>query len=438
MTHNTELLQITPRIILAGHTSTVRISAQWFINRQITVPASIVVSNVAGYPNQTAGERPEQVYLEKSGTTYQFTYYFPNEGEYFLLFDTPADIQTISLYAVNDDLFYRRPYRGDVHMHSNRSDGKEDPAYVAAACRRIGLDFMALTDHWQYAPSLEAIEAFRDVPVDLRIYPGEEVHVPQIPVRQEFREVKNPIHIVNFGGRFSINDWIRDHQLAFDREVKERMAKLTDFPPELDRRSYAECVWCFDKIREAGGLGIFCHPYWVNRYRYDVPETLTNLLFERQPYDALELIGGYYRPEAVANHLQVARYNEERSKGKRIPIVGVSDAHGCNTGNLFGWYTTLIFSPSASFPDIQQSIMDLYSVAVESVSGSDTLAHGPFRLVKFAQFLLREIIPAHDVLCYEEGLQLQAFLNGDGEALDKLQTWQGRVARFYDHVWGIP
>ena len=82
--------------------------------------------------------------------------------------------------------------------------------------------------------------------------------------------------------------------------------------------------------------------------------------------------------------------------------------------------------------------MDLYSVAVESVSGSDTLAHGPFRLVKFAQFLLREIIPAHDVLCYEEGLQLQAFLNGDGEALDKLQTWQGRVARFYDHVWGIP
>lgn len=27
-----------------------------------------------------------------------------------------------------------------------------------------------------------------------------------------------------------------------------------------DAYQYASCVWCFDKIREARGLGIFCHP----------------------------------------------------------------------------------------------------------------------------------------------------------------------------------
>jgi hypothetical protein len=197
-------------------------------------------------------------------------------------------------------------------------------------------------------------------------------------------------------------------------------------------------VWCFDKIREAGGLGIFCHPYWFNRFRYDVPEVLTGLIFDRQPYDALELIGGYYRSESISNHLQVARYHEEQSQGKRIPIVGVSDAHGCDTGALFGWYTTLVFSPSSSFTDIKESIMDLYSVAVETVPGNVALAHGPFRLVKYSQFLLREILPAHNALCYEEGLQMQAYVQGDGAALGKLRTWHGRVAAYYQHIWETP
>ncbi len=438
MTDNHSLRFISPYIVKAGQLATVNIAAQWFTDRHITPPDTVIVSNVSGHPAQTMREMPDQVPLQAVDGGFQLTSTFAAEGEYVVLIDAPAGIETVALYALEPDLYNRRPFRGDVHMHSNRSDGKEHPAYVAAACRRIGLDFMALTDHWQYAPSLEAIQAFAHLPVDLRIYPGEEVHVPRLPISEGTREGSTPVHIINFGGRFSVNDWIHNHESTFETEVQTVMQQLEDYPLHVDRRSYAECVWSFDKIREAGGLGIFCHPYWYTRHRYDVPETLTDLLFDRQPYDALELIGGYYRSETVANHLQVARYHEERSHGKRIPIVGVSDAHGCDTGKLFGWYTTLVFSPSADFSDLTQSIMDLYSVAVVSVPGSDEVAHGPFRLVKYAQFLLREILPAHNELCYEEGLHMQAYLNKDEGAMDKLQAWSGRTADFYQHIWGSP
>jgi hypothetical protein len=436
MAYDPESVQIKPRILKTGIPSTVTISAKWFSEHKIDPPASIVINNVSGRPGQTTGALSELAYLQEEGSDFQFTHTFPNEGEYLLLLDGLHNaVQTLSLYVLEQDLFMRKPYRGDIHMHSSRSDGRELPSYVAAACRRIGLDFMALTDHWQYTPSLEAVEAFRDLPVDLRIYPGEEIHIPAIPVSRDFRKVINPIHIVNFGGSFSINDWIRDNESAFDREVISIIQQLTGLPPHLEKRIYAECEWCFNKIREGGGLGIFCHPYWINKYRYDVPETLTNLLLERQPFDALELIGGYHHSEFPANHLQVARYHEERSLGKRIPIVGVSDAHGCDTGELFGWYTTLVFSASDNFSDIKQSIMDLYSVAVESVPGSRAVAHGPFRLVKYAQFLLREILPVHDELCREEGLAMQAYLVGDPTAIDMLHAYQGRLADYYMGVF---
>ena len=55
-------------------------------------------------------------------------------------------------------------------------------------------------------------------------------------------------------------------------------------------------------------------------------------IYSRKPFDAYELIGGFHLREAESNHLQVIYYQEERAKGKDMPIVGVSDAHGCDTG----------------------------------------------------------------------------------------------------------
>ena len=48
------------------------------------------------------------------------------------------------LYAVEADLFAYRPWKGDFHIHSCRSDGRESPLYVASNYRRHGaLQFCA-------------------------------------------------------------------------------------------------------------------------------------------------------------------------------------------------------------------------------------------------------------------------------------------------------
>lgn len=353
--------------------------------------------------------------------------YFEGEQEHVLLVeeasgDAPKRVGEFRVYSIADDLFLRRPYKGDFHIHSCRSDGRESPGYVAGACRRIGLDFMAVTDHRLYAPSLDAQRAYEGVQIDLRIFPGEEVHPPE-----------NPVHIVNFGGSFSIHELFDREQ--YRAEVKTIEGALDDLPAGVDPYQYASCLWCFDKVREAGGLGVFCHPYWFTDHRYAPSGAITSHLFETQPFDAYEVIGGYYRGEADSNTLQVARYHEERAAGRRVPIVGASDAHGCEAGALFGWYYTIVLSPSADLPDIVEGVKGLYSVAVEALPGETVRAYGPLRMVKYALFLLREVLPSHDELCGEEGRLMLAHLAGDAAAAEALRRLKGRTAALLAQYW---
>jgi len=328
----------------------------------------------------------------------------------------------VHVYSLRDDLFERRPYVGDVHMHTHYSDGRESPAYVAARCREVGMDFMAITDHHKYAPSIEAQETFAGIPLELLILRGEEVHPPG-----------NPVHLVNFGGAFSVNALFQD-TAGYAASVDEYERTLGSLVPGCPRRQYAETLFCLDKIREGGGLAIYCHPYWVAGHPYYVSEAFNTQMMNAQPYDALEVIGGYGQDEPESNPLQVARYHEERAKGKRIPIVGVSDSHGTDTGRLFGWYWTLVLSPELAQEALIASIKDLYSVAVETLPGERVLVYGPFRISKIAYFLWREVLPLKNRLCEEEGRLMQALIAGH-DVGDRLRALCGRVGHLYDRLW---
>ena len=421
---------VFPRVVRAGHETEITIRPLYDHTLfKSPFPYRLLMFPAGGLPGQPGSTNALELEPDWTDGLLQFRYPFANEQEYILVIENTSGLLRARSYefcffALEDDLFNRRPYKGDLHMHSFRSDGIKSPAYVAGACRRIGLDFMAVTDHRQYEPSLEAIRAFQGLPVDLRIYPGEEVHPPD-----------NPVHIINFGGSFSLNQVFRQDEEHYRAEVRAIAAGLSDFPEEVDPYIYASCVWCFNQIRTGGGLGVFCHPYWLSRHRYDISETIVSLVLERQPYDALEIIGGYHLYEIESNMLQVARYHEERVRGKRIPIVGVSDAHGCER-DLFGWFYTVVFSPSSDLPDLVQSVKDLYSVAIDALPENPPRAHGPFRLALYAHFLLREIFPLHDALCLEEGRQMLAYLAGDPHAEAQLGALQGRTAALYDHLWG--
>jgi hypothetical protein len=328
----------------------------------------------------------------------------------------------VHVYSLREDLFRRRPYLGDLHMHTHYSDGRESPAYVAARCREIGMDFMAITDHGQYAPSIEAQEAFFGIPLELLILRGEEVHPPG-----------NPVHLVNFGGAFSVNALFQDKE-QYAAAVDQYERDLGSLAPGCDGRRYAETLFCLDQIREGGGLAIYCHPYWVSGQAYYVSEAFNAQMMNAQPYDALELIGGYGLDEPESNLLQVARYHEERAGGKQIPIVGVTDSHGTDTGRLFGWYWTLVLAPELSQEALISGIKDRWSVAVETLPGERALMYGPFRLSKYAYFLWREVLPLKNRLCEEEGRLMQAHIAGR-DVRDRLSEFYGRVRRLYDRLW---
>lgn len=371
----------------------------------------------------------EMVLLKPVNGALHIEQYFNGEQEHALEIqekgnEDPVKKLQFRIYSLNNDLYCRKPYKGDLHMHTRHSDGKESPGFVAASCRKIGLDFMAVTDHGLYFPSTEAQEAFRNVQTDLLICRGEEVHPPS-----------NPVHMINFGGSFSVNELFyqnKDKYIDEVTKIKNNLESLKEISDEDARYQCASSIWSLNKIREGSGLGIFCHPYWLIREGYYISDTVISYLLRTQPYDALELIGGYHKFEIESNTLQVARYHEERAKGREIPIVGVSDAHGCENNGLFGWYYTIVFSASLEQQEIIGSIKKLYSVAVEAIPGETARAYGPFRLVKYALFLMREVFPEHDELCFKEGELMMEYLEEEDGADEKLEMLKGQTNR----LWG--
>lgn len=348
------------------------------------------------------------------------TYTFDGEQEWILSVHTEEEQAAgkkpleFHVYSLADDLYGRDPYRGDLHVHSACSDGKEDPVVVAANYRKYGFDFFALTDHHRWHPSDEILRAYADVPLGIKLFHGEEVHIPN-----------GHIHIVNFGSTYSVNDLYRSNTAAIDAEVRE-MAEGMQTPKGVDKLEFAYRKWIVDEIRKAGGFAIAAHPHWICRQVYHMSDRMLEHVFTTGTYDAFELVGGQSVHE---NDLQNAFYQEQRAKGCLIPIVGSSDSHGTDPANHFGKGQTLVFAKDMEKDSLCNAIKNLYSVAIEQHPGEQLRVFGSYRLVKYARFLLDRYFPAHDELCVEEGRLMREYALGDANAGKTLATIADRVAK---------
>lgn len=358
----------------------------------------------------------------------QFSYTASKEGEYFIrLYQNGTQVAQLYVYALKEDLACRYPLRGDFHVHTSGSDGQEPPEIVCANYRRKGYDFIVITDHFRYYPSLNAIQAYQEVDIPLTILPGEEIHLPGTPV-----------HIVNAGGLFSINGLLptSPNYLETDGEISKRrfgegvqppnvyempvyweeieevenLVRQDGIPRTVDSRSYAVCRWAFDKIREADGLGIFCHPYWIQDL-FQIPEEFTLYMLQEHPFDAFEVLGGenYY----AQNGLQTALYYEEYLRGRVHAIVGSTDSHGSTASNR-NWdiCSTIVFAKSNERRDILDAVKEKYSVAVDTISKEYRLV-GEYRLQKYATFLMERYFPIHDQQTLVDGELMYQYAIGN-------------------------
>lgn len=386
----------------------------------------------------------------------RFNCTFEGEGEYFVrIFDdseAKGHIVQLSVYSLHEDMKGRIPQRGDLHLHSGGSqDGCQAPEIFAADYRGNGYDFMVISDHYKFYPSLEAIEKHNGI-TDLCIVPGEEVHLPNCNA-----------HYVNFGNSFSINALVTPNQNQqkkgddpkyrsidgicpdtmtteeFNEMINER-AKYIDRDAEPERITTAIFDWIFENIKAGGGLAIFPHPFWVYPQMH-IPEDFTEYLYKRKPFDAFEVIGGGF-PYCI-NGFQTNFYYDMKAKGYDCPVVGSTDSHtsteyykeNLRFNNLTG--STIVFAKENTREGLISAIKESYSVAVDTRSERYGLV-GDFRLIKYASFLMEHYFPLHDLACKAEGYYAKLYLTSkDKRALKVLRSLKGQIPEMQSKYFAV-
>jgi len=316
--------------------------------------------------------RPHPLTPEENTLTLPVT--FPQEDCYICNISVGETVvSTLELYALEEDLFTKLPFKGDHHLHTTYSDGKDSPMYMVAAACKFGYDYCVITDHMRYEPSLIARDFYAPTGVDFLVIPGEEVHSPD-----------NPVHIINLGGNASVNDWWRDHEDEYRAAVEKELAQMDAPMLERDRYAAAASQVMFDKIREADGVSILCHSHWILSNGFNETEDVTDYLVEHRRFDALELLAG--AAGEVGSQLQLSYYRTRET----MPILGDSDAHGCFGGNLEPGNFTVIFADGLSVEGVKQAIRSRMTIA-----GNEGRLYGDYRLVKYGYFLERNFFPDH-------------------------------------------
>ena len=370
-----------------------RFEPQYPLQLDDKINYSIQIKAFSGLKRITEGAEclDKALSLRIGDQTLSAKFRFPQEDRYICTLSANGEkVQIVEMYALNADLFGTVPYRGDNHMHSYFSDGKDSPMYMAAAACRHGCDYCAITDHKQFEPSLIAREYYKDVDLAFLILSGEEIHSPH-----------NPVHIINLGGSVSVNDWWRDHEDEYNQEVARRLADVPEDMLQAQRFACAASQVIFDKIKEADGISVLCHPHWINGFLYNEAEAITDYLCTHRRFDALELIaGGAYE---IGTQLQISYYHQMDD----MPVLGSSDAHGCFGDHLEPGNYTIVFAKNFSPEGIKSAIR-----AGRTVAGDGNKLYGEYRLVKYAYFLLKNYYEAHNALSDRLGAEMIRYASG--------------------------
>lgn len=425
--------EILPKILKANEEQTITIRGLYAATRFKEGEAY----KICVYATEGIGKRKQEFNVKVKEGAIVFKACFEGEQEFLIWINQEGkEPERFNVYALNQDLYDRFEYKGDLHAHSSHSDGQDSHEYVACAARKNGYDFIALTDHNQFKPSLEMIKSFENVPIDIEIYRGEEIHIPAFGEKEEAdSDINTIMHFLNINGSFSITDLYKNDLNRVKEEVEDIADSIKELDSGVDKIRYAKAIWAANKIKQAGGLSVLCHIYWLLGFGYYIDIPLAEKLLRDSVFDAYELISGYDEWDLESNALQVSKYHQLSKEGKLIPVVGVSDEHGVDCDKYFGWYYTIVFSPSSKFEDVKDAIVNGYSVAVENMPGNQARVYGDHRLVKYSYFLIREVFPYHDSLCYKEGLAMEEYVTQNKK--DNLVLLRGNCDNYRKKIRGM-
>lgn len=327
------------------------------------------------------------------------------------------------IYSLEEDLYTRRPLRGDLHIHTNFTDGDESPEMMAALYRKAGYDFIGITDHLTIEPSLRAREAFQKIPTALRIYPGEEIH----------NGYKGYFHLVNFDCKESVCEKVLGQRETVEAQIDELEAAIS-VPEGCQKRELAWRKWMHEAIHAAGGITILTHPYGEIGRAYNMQTKSVLAAVEMGLCDCMEAVSG--TSKLSGRRLQATLYQELRTLGHDLPVVGSNDSHSAVRirDNTFNQAFTLVF---ARDPDqVTREILEKYTVAVDNLVPEDRQLYGSLRLCKYGWFLLESYYPTHDSLCSDIGSALLRRVYGDQSQDTLIRLLEAELEKYNASFFG--
>jgi len=225
-----------------------------------------------------------------------------------------------------------RFYRGNLHTHSTRSDGKLEPAEVIRRYKAQGYDFMALTDHFVGAFDYPIVDTrgFRDK--DFTTIIGAELHSGAMDNGQLW-------HILAVGLPF---DFAPSNTPSFEP------VKGQETGPELARRAV-----------DAGAFVSIAHPEWSGLTEADALSIDCAHAVEIYNHGCLvecDRARGFHTADHLANN------------GRRLGFIATDDAHFAHGDNdAFGGWVMV----KAEVNDPDALVAALKAGAMYSSTGPD-------------------------------------------------------------------
>lgn len=380
-------------------------------------------------------ERHKSLTPKIDGDFFVFDVEFAKEGMYQInVFDNSQKnkkkkgrpIAKLNIYALEDDLYALRPMKGDTHIHSTNSDGRNPPIEVAMRCYEVGLDFQAISDHRCWKTSDDMMKQLGKYDTSMSFYHAEECHFAIT-------------HVHNLGGSQGITQYINANKAMFDKRVAELAKTLPKDMSTNLKVEIAKTEVQFQIIREFGGLAVLNHPYWLTgRGNFNMTGSSIDAICARKNFDAYEFVN--YGCKDISTSLSNAKYTELREQGIKYPVLGTTDAHNVNNQ---GMAYTILFAKSNKWADVKDAILDRRSLAVcdtlyveSRPKDRERMIYGERRYINYAHFLVKEYFPAHGELVIEEGKVLQEILDkGESdERLAKLKSASAKTKAHWDSI----
>ncbi|MGI6641092.1 MAG: CehA/McbA family metallohydrolase [Limnochordia bacterium] len=205
-------------------------------------------------------------------------------------------------------------FKGNLHSHSTRSDGKLDPPQVVELYRSNGWDFIAFTEHEFYSYWQELSSD------DFLVLPG----------------IEMGLDIPKFG---------RCHHLLGIHKSGNGAKHLVKAPP-AERDGMAGAQEEIYRLGKEGYLTIYCHPLWSRVEWEDISEL--------RGFTAIEI---YNHSSEMENHsgLHLDHWDSFLRRGIKVWGVATDDSHHWMEDYCGGWI--MVNAPQLTVADLTEALV---------------------------------------------------------------------------------